>query len=182
MPHTTPIDIIKERQRRWAQRSGRSLDDKGYCGCTDDNMFQPLSDAARRDFERGGGDALDGKICAVHSSSALACNWFDYWRERDFDVLSTAFGVSEPFVTLQLEAHVPTGMRGADANLDVLLTTASGWLFDRSSWIASRSSSALGSSPGLPAAVAICGCRNCCASWIVICAPLADAAPTGVAV
>ena len=129
MPHTTPIDIIKERQRRWAQRSGRSLDDNGYCGCTDDNMFQPLSDAARRDFERGGGDELDGKMCAVHSSSALACNWFDYWRERDFDVLSTAFGVSEPFVTLQLEAHVPTGMRGADANLDVLLTTASGSLF-----------------------------------------------------
>lgn len=32
-------------------------------------------------------------------------------------------------MTLRLEAHVPTGMRGADANLDVLLTTADGALF-----------------------------------------------------
>jgi hypothetical protein len=44
-------------------------------------------------------------------------------------VLSAAFGVPNPFVTLRLEAHVPTGMRGADANLDVLLTTADGSLF-----------------------------------------------------
>jgi hypothetical protein len=92
-------------------------------------MFQPLSEAARQDFERGGDKELDGKIQATHSSSALACNWFEYWRERDFGALLTAFAVPDPFVTLQLEAHVPTGMRGADANLDVLLTTANGSLY-----------------------------------------------------
>ena len=129
-----PLDIIKARQQAWAQRSGRALDQDGYCACADDNMFQPLSGDARNDFERGGGGALGtpdsrGKIQAVHSSSALACNWFDYWRDRDFGVLSTAFEVPDPFVTLRLEAHVPTGMRGADANLDVLLTTADGSLF-----------------------------------------------------
>jgi len=68
-------------------------------------------------------------IEASQSSSALACDWFDYWRERDFGVLSSAFNVPTPFVTLRLEVHIPTGMRGADANLDVLLTTADGWLF-----------------------------------------------------
>src|SRR5687767_9582350 len=68
-------------------------------------------------------------IKASQSSSALACDWFDYWRERDFGVLSSAFNVPTPFVTLRLEVHIPTGMRGADANLDVLLTTADGWLF-----------------------------------------------------
>lgn len=130
-----PLDILKARQLLWAKRVGRSLNDKGYCGGIDDNLFQPLSDAARADFEGGGGDELGkppvpGKIQAVHSSSALACNWFDYWRERDFGVLSAAFGVpDDPFVTLQLERHVPTGMRGADANIDVLLTTANGSLF-----------------------------------------------------
>jgi hypothetical protein len=134
MSENTPIDIIKARQRLWAHRSGRILNDKGYCGCIDDNLFAPLSDAARRNFKDGGGGELGeppepGKIQAVHSSSALACNWFDYWRERDFSALSTAFGVPDPFVTMQLEAHVPTGMRGADANLDVLLTTANGSLY-----------------------------------------------------
>jgi hypothetical protein len=128
------IDIIKKRQRAWAQRQRFILDKDGYCGCADDNIYRGLSEAARTDFTHGGGGELGaegerGKFQATHSSSALACNWFDYWRERDFGVLSAAFDVPNPFVTLRLEAHVPTGMRGADANLDVLLTTADGWLF-----------------------------------------------------
>jgi hypothetical protein len=128
------IAIIKKRQQAWAQRAQHALDADGYCGCTDDNIYQGLSESARSDFTRGGGREVPvagerGKIQATHSSAALACNWFDYWRERDFSVLSTAFDVPQPFVTLRLEAHVPTGMRGADANLDVLLTTADGALF-----------------------------------------------------
>lgn len=128
------IDIIKKRQQLWAQRQQRPLDKDGYCGCADDNVYQGLSEAARKDLIRGGGGELGtegerGKFQAAHSSSALACNWFDYWRERDFGVLSAAFNVPTPFVTLRLEVHVPTGMRGADANLDVLLTTADGCLF-----------------------------------------------------
>jgi hypothetical protein len=134
MTSTTPLDIIKARQRAWAQRSGRVLDTDGYCASADDNLFQRLSDTARDDFDRGGGGELGiagerGKIQATHSSAALACNWFDYWRDRDLGVLSSALSVPNPFVTLRLEAHVPTGMRGADANLDVLLTTADGSLF-----------------------------------------------------
>jgi hypothetical protein len=128
-----PREAIKARQREWAQRYGRTLD-IGYCTCADDNIFSKLSEAARREFAEGGGGELGvgttpGKIQALHSSSALACNWFDYWRERDFGVLSEAFGVPSPFVSLRLEAKLPTGMRGADANLDVLLTTADGSLF-----------------------------------------------------
>jgi hypothetical protein len=132
--HQNVIDIIKARQQAWAKRNGRTLDKDGYCGCADDNVFQTMSAAARDDFAHGGGKELGtdgerGKFQATHSSAALACNWFDYWRERDLGVLSTAFGVPIPFVTLRLEKHVPTGMRGADANLDVLLTTADGALF-----------------------------------------------------
>ena len=128
------IDLIKKRQQAWAQRQRHTLDKNGYCGCADDNIYQGLSEAARNDFTRGGGKevgaaAEGGKIRATHSSAALACNWFDYWRERDLSVLSAAFDMPTPFVTLRLEAHLPTGMRGADANLDVLLTTADGWLF-----------------------------------------------------
>ena len=132
--HANVVDLIKRRQQAWAHRQQRTLDKDGYCGCADDNIFQGLSNAARKDLIRGGGGELSpegerGKFQAAHSSAALACNWFDYWRERDFTVLSTALGGESPFVTLRLEAHVPTGMRGADANLDVLLTTADGRLF-----------------------------------------------------
>ena len=132
--HPNVVDLIKRRQQAWAQRQQRTLDKNGYCVCADDNIFQGLSDAARKDLIHGGGGELGaegerGKFQAAHSSSALACNWFDYWRERDFSVLSAALDAAAPFVTLRLEAHVPTGMRGADANLDVLLTTADGWLF-----------------------------------------------------
>jgi hypothetical protein len=121
--------IIKLQQKAWAKRTQRTLDRNGYCGCFEDNLFQALSDNARTEFEAGGGRELDGKMRAVHSSSALACNWFDYWRERDFGVLSAALGVPSPFVALRLEAKLPTGMRGGAANLDVLLTTADGALF-----------------------------------------------------
>src|SRR6187402_1473497 len=132
--HSNVIDIIKKRQQAWARRHDRVLDTNGYCGCADDNIYGGLSEAARSDFLLGGGGELGvngqpGKVQAIHSSSALACNVFDYWRERDLSLLSAAFEVPTPFVTLRLEAHVPTGMRGADANLDVLLTTSDGWLF-----------------------------------------------------
>ena len=131
--HPNVIDIIKKRQQAWAERRRQTLDADGYCGCDNANIFQGLSDAARRDFALAasgepGSEGERARIQAAHSSSALACNWFDYWRDRDFGVLSTAFGVPKPFVTLRLQARVPTGMRGADVNLDVLLTTADGSL------------------------------------------------------
>jgi hypothetical protein len=125
----SPVETIKQRQREWAARTGHTLTDKGYCGCDDDNIHRGLSESARREFAAANGSELGGKILATHSSSALACNWFDYWRERDFGILSEALGVPSPFVSLRLEAKLPTGMRGADANLDVLLTTADGALF-----------------------------------------------------
>src|SRR3954466_5084695 len=113
----SPVETIKQRQREWAARTGHTLTDKGYCGCDDDNIHRGLSESARREFAAANGSELGGKILATHSSSALACNWFDYWRERDFGILSEAFGVARPFVSLRLEAKLPTGMRGADANL-----------------------------------------------------------------
>ena len=58
MTETKPLDIIKALQHAWAQRNGRALDKDGYCACADDNLFSRLSDAARGDFERGGGGEL----------------------------------------------------------------------------------------------------------------------------
>jgi hypothetical protein len=124
-------DIIKVRQREWATRKGLKFDADGYCACVDDNIFRGLSSGARTDFKNGDGTELGkgggrGKIQALHSSSALACNWFDYWRGRDLQPLSRAFRVPVPFSTVALEQKVPTGLGGIGPNLDVLLTCADG--------------------------------------------------------
>lgn len=121
-------DIIKTRQRAWATRNGIKFDADGYCTCVDDNIFHGLSPDARTDFKNGDGAELGekderGKIQALHSSSALACNWFDYWRGRDLQPLSRAFGVPVEFSTLTLEqSRFSTGVGGINPNLDVLLT------------------------------------------------------------
>jgi hypothetical protein len=124
--HPRGSDIIKARQRAWAIRNGRTIDPDGYCMCVDDNIFQGLSPGARKDFESGDGTELGksggrGKIQALHSSTALACNWFDYWRGRDLQPLSRAFGVPVRFSTIALEQKFPTGLGGIGPNLDVLL-------------------------------------------------------------
>jgi len=127
-------DIIKAHQRAWATRNGRWFDADGYCGCVDDNIFRGLSLAARKDFKNGDGaelgkEGVRGKIQALHSSSALACNWFDYWRHRDLGPLSRALGMAVPFSMLALEQKFPTGLGGIGPNLDVLLTCDDGTRF-----------------------------------------------------
>lgn len=120
------LEIIKARQRAWASRSRRTIDADGYCRCVDDNLHLGLSSAARRDFESGNGTELGlvggwGKIQALHSSSALACNWFDHWRGKNLEPLSQAFAAGMRFSTLELEQKFPTGLGGIGPNLDVLL-------------------------------------------------------------
>lgn len=134
MTTSSERDIIKKRQQAWAIRNGRAFDADGYCACVDDNIYRGLSPGARKDFESGDGTELVeggrcGKIQALHSSSALACNWFDYWRNRDCQPLTQAFGVSIRFSTLALEQNFSTGLGGIGPNLDVLLTCDGGALF-----------------------------------------------------
>lgn len=52
----------------------------------DDNLFQPLTSSTKISFQRGDGNELSGnpaKMQAVHSSSALAVNIFQYWQNID---------------------------------------------------------------------------------------------------
>jgi len=95
-----PQAYIIERQRLWAERHGIRLgsslrhadseEDRERGAKTrvydlDDNLFEPLMPEARREFEAGDGGELgteskDGNMYATHSSSALCCNVFHYWR------------------------------------------------------------------------------------------------------
>src|SRR5947209_926083 len=90
-------------QRLWAVQRGLALDSKwhDYVTRCEDNLFQPLSPETNKEYEEGAGVELkpqaDGKppkLFALHSSTALVCNLFDYWRHRDVPVIASPCGAA----------------------------------------------------------------------------------------
>lgn len=118
--------VIYERQRIWATQRGIPFDHDGYTLSLDDNLLIPLSMAARSEFAAGSGSELGtaqkrGKIQALHSSSALTYNVFEYWRDRPLIPLAAACGAPSNISALQFEQTYPTGLRGSPPHLDVTL-------------------------------------------------------------
>ena len=70
-------------------RPARTLD-------LDKNLFEPLNVDVRKSFEQGDGNEISGNPCkmqAVHSSSALGVNVFQYWqRIEQVSVIASACG------------------------------------------------------------------------------------------
>jgi hypothetical protein len=127
-------DKLKLIQQSWAIEHCIAIDEDGYCRSTNDNLFQPLSEDSRRDLESGDGSELGkdgrrGKIQALHSSSALVCNFFDYWRAGNLKPLAEALGISIELSGLAFERKFPTGLRGTHPNLDVVLYGRDGEVF-----------------------------------------------------
>src|SRR5262245_24926477 len=96
-----PVDYVKRRQICWALRRDIRLGgpfrhsrdpnevergERVWTFSLTDNLFEQLTDEAKQEFEEGDGGELlrgrpfDGNMFALHSSSALACNLFHYWR------------------------------------------------------------------------------------------------------
>jgi hypothetical protein len=122
---------IRATQLAWATRRGVTIDKDSYCLNLEDNLFQPLSACSRADFEEGDGAELGqagkrGKLQALHSSSALACNVFDYWRGRDLGPIGQALGIQDRPCSLRLEGRFRTGLRGTPPNLDVVFAGIKG--------------------------------------------------------
>jgi len=72
-------------QLKWATQQKIPLE--GYTKRVEDNIFNnELHPETRKEYERGKGHELDGKrvhMKALHSSSALVVNVFDYWRRQN---------------------------------------------------------------------------------------------------
>lgn len=122
---------IRKWQQDWAGTAGFALDRDGYCITLRDNLFQPLSDGARKDFTEGDGaelkeEAERGKLQALHSSSALACNFFDYWRGSNAEPLERALTLEAPIREIKFEQKFPTGVGPRSPNLDVTLQLGDG--------------------------------------------------------
>ena len=117
---------IRNSQRHWATLMGIPFDSGGYVPQAEDNLRQPLSGSALQAFKRGAGKELSGHMKALHSSSALVVNFFDYWTCRDRTPLILALGIDpEDGCSLDFEAQFPTGLRGTPPHLDVAITDGS---------------------------------------------------------
>lgn len=126
-------NAILNRQVAWARSRGLLPDSRGYLATIDDNLRKPLSTAAKAGFERGGGSELSerngdrAKMCALHSSAALAVNVFDHWADPGPVLRALGFdGVLKG--AMRFEAQFPTGLRGTPPNLDVAFELDSGML------------------------------------------------------
>lgn len=120
-----PRDHILSRQLHWAR--GRGIDllgsktergEKVYAPTLGANLFRTLSDSARRGIEAADGgemrstDGHPAKMQALHSSSALGVNVFDYWTDSaDLSPLLSACGFTSaegPVIgTVAFEAKFP---------------------------------------------------------------------------
>lgn len=131
MNKAATFQFIRERQRRWAETRHLTVSANGRVSRVEDNLFAPLHDETRAEFEAGDGDEFGtpddvGKMYSLHSSSALACNVFDYWRKRAMSPLLQACGFQTFGSDLKFEQKLSTGVGRKPANLDVLITDSGG--------------------------------------------------------
>ncbi len=90
------LNYIKIKQIYWAKRHGLKLSgskgEKGlpiYTEKLEDNLFESLTKSTQTQFESGdGGEIYDSansvaKMKALHSSSAIAVNIFQYWDKKN---------------------------------------------------------------------------------------------------
>ena len=64
---------------------------------------------------------------ALHASSALVVNFFDYWTDKPKAPLLSALGIdADDIESLDFEAQFPTGLLGTPPHLDIAMTLESG--------------------------------------------------------
>lgn len=139
------VEQIISKQIEWAKNKGIELigsqgarGRKVYTKKLRENLFQPLTSQARKDLEGGDGGELIGtearpaKIQALHSSSALGINLFDYWRHSvDLSTITSSCGISKKGRVfsgdIRFEQKFPIDERFVFApNIDVVILPHSG--------------------------------------------------------
>lgn len=169
-------------QREWARAHGVIASESGYVNSVDDHLFRPLSAAARDQFREASGQELAGKMLALHSSSALAANVFDFWMDRNRAPLQNALGIDSAIKDLQFERKCLTGLPGAPPNIDVVLRLADGSLLAIESkfceWLAPATVEAAKAKPEFQASY-FRGERRWAARGLPACQGLAEAMQAG---
>ena len=117
-----PNQKMRLLQKAWAKSRGLSVDSKRYVPDVEANLWRPLSARPGQGFGLGSGSELSGHLKALHSSSTLVVNFFDYWTERDSTPLLATLEVDAGGAeSLVFEAQFPTGLGGTPPHLDVAI-------------------------------------------------------------
>jgi hypothetical protein len=125
-PAESALVRLLRQQKVWATQQAHEIDARGYVESVNANLWRPLSGTSRAAFEKGSGSELKGKMCALHSSSALAVNFFDYWTSGDRTALRKLLDLTSTPCSVRFEAQYPTGLRGTPPNIDVSIALESG--------------------------------------------------------
>jgi len=135
-------EYILSKQIQWARNSGIDLvGSKGnrgrpaYTRNLEDNLFEPLPHRVEKSFRDGDGGELGGnpaKMQAVHSSSALGVNIFQYWdRINEVHRIAHACGFCRKAtkisrsISFEVKFPIDDGFRYSP-NIDVVIDNASG--------------------------------------------------------
>ncbi|MBW2272355.1 MAG: hypothetical protein JRG96_03725 [Deltaproteobacteria bacterium] len=113
-------------QRRWAEQRCIDLSEAGHALGSNANLMQPLSPPTRAELEWAprrplGDGAKPADLQLLHSTDALLCNVFDYWRERELAPLATACGADSRTHGLRFAQHSEEQSGPAPAPPDLLL-------------------------------------------------------------
>jgi len=126
------VAAICREQQEWAANRGIAFDARGYVPNLDLNLMRPLSPATLAAFANGDGGELvergdkPAKMRALHSSSALAANIFDFWTDcADATPLMNALALPSCPTAALFESKLSTGV-DSHANLDVCLPLENG--------------------------------------------------------
>ncbi len=130
---------ILAKQTEWARNHGLDLIGSkvkrgrpSYTPKLNDNLFQPLLSDVRKAFESGDGNELGsqcspGKMQAIHSSSALGVNIFQYWKSiSDVPTIASLCGFCKKgtnvSIDIQFEEKYPIhNSFGFHPNIDIVV-------------------------------------------------------------
>ena len=136
-------DYILSKQIQWAYRNNIMLigskvnrGRKAYTQKFDDNLFESLMPGTEKNFKKADGGELTGnlypcKMQAVHSSSALGVNIFQYWkRKKQFPAIAAACRFCSAGNTssqdINFEVKYPiSGKFSRSPNIDVVINNSS---------------------------------------------------------
>jgi len=138
-------EYILSKQIQWVYRNNIVLigskgnrGRKAYTQKLDDNLFEPLMPEVKNDFEDADGGELSGNPCkmqAVHSSSALGVNVFQYWKRiNQVPIIAAACGLcnrnnnTSQDINFEVKFSINDKFRYSP-NIDVVIKTSPGSRF-----------------------------------------------------
>ncbi len=106
---------------RTGESNPKKTTKKGYVYDVRDNLIyhQKTFDIIESEFNKGQGNELHSKMCAVHSSSALAVNAFAYFKGKKDQLV---FNNQQDFINIEFEKQLLVGVNNrTKANIDLYL-------------------------------------------------------------